>query len=249
MGGFNTVNDSLNHVESYDNKFYIGTVTANNDPEGLGRIQANVPGLYNSTEGEVPWIGPHRESPFGFGKSETGPYGIYGVPPIGATVKVELQDGDEHRPLYSNVHTKPSVNPVFMSPTVWGFQDPSGTILIVDMNAGTWKFVHSSGSSVEYFPSGDLTLQAKGNISINASANINFTAEGTATYTASTHTFHGPLEADSTISAAGDITDQTSTGNSQTMGNMRTIYNEHRHEYDDNGTPNYTDPPIPQIPT
>ena len=72
----NSVNDSMKHSEDYGDGYYVGIVTNNNDPLGIGRVQANVPGLYDTSKGPVPWIGPIKDSPYGFGVSSTGPFGV-----------------------------------------------------------------------------------------------------------------------------------------------------------------------------
>lgn len=261
--GFNTTNDSVNHTEDYSQNYYVGTVTANTDNLGIARVQAQVPDLFDSQQGEVPWIGPLKDSPFGFGTGPKGPYGVYGTPQVGSVIKVELQNGDEHKPLYTPLLTAPNASPWFAAPSRWGYVDPSGSMLQVDMSAGTWVWTHSSGDSLSYdgsgnvvkvvkgnqtdTVSGNLTFQVTGNANINCSA-FNLHASGNATYTAAVHQFNGPILASSTVSAGGDITDSTASGNGQTMGNMRTSFNIHRHFYDDNGNQNETDVPTPQVP-
>jgi phage baseplate assembly protein gpV len=261
MSGFHTATDTIKNTEDYSKGYYVGVVVANNDPLGLGRVQANVSGLYDNTAGPIPWIGPHdRQSPFGYGTSAKNPYGVYGVPPIGATIKVELQNGDEHKALYSTLHTQPNANPSFMTPNLWGFQDPDGNIVVYDIQAHTYHFGTAGGLTVDIDAQGNRitatdadTTNTKGNWSINvqgnasivASGNFTMQAGGTATYTAASHQFNGPINASSTIAAQGDITDQVGTGNSQSMAAMRTTYNTHRHHYDDNGSDNVTDVPFP----
>jgi phage baseplate assembly protein gpV len=265
---FHTVNDTVNFAHDYSSGYHTGTVVANDDPLGLGRIQVNVPGLYDSAKGEVPWVGPHdRQSPFGYGTSAEGPYGVYGVPPVGATVKVELQDGDVHKPLYSAYHTKKDANSKFMTASQWGYQDPDGNVMVYDLAAHTYLFTTRSGASIEIDGTGkritaingeqvtshgNWSIGVTGNASIVATGSatvqgqsVNVTAQGTATYTAASHVFHGPITADSNISAAGDITDSTGTGNAETMASMRSIFNSHRHHYDDNGNDGVTDVPFP----
>ncbi len=74
---------------------YRGTVINNVDPEMRGRLMVEVPdvlGLIPSTwaEASVPLAGP------------TGPpMGVYMVPPIGAGVWVEFEQGDPSRPIWS----------------------------------------------------------------------------------------------------------------------------------------------------
>jgi hypothetical protein len=259
---FNTPNDSIQHSENYGQKYYIGTVTANNDTVGIGRVQAQVDGLYNTHEGEVPFIGALKDSPFGFGKGPKGPYGVYGFPQVGSVIKVELQGGDENKALYTPLLTAPNAHPWFNVPSRWGFVDPAGNSLQIDMNSGAWTFTHQSGDSVAYDGSGNvvkvikgndttnvagsLTFQVTGNVNINC-ASFNVNASGTATYTASQHQFNGPVKTDSTIAAGGDITDLTNSGNTKTVGNMRTIYDSHKHVYYDDGNREETSVPIQQI--
>ena len=277
--GFNTVNDSVNNTEDYGEGYYAGTVASNADSEGIARIQANVPGLYDGSRGPIPWIGAIKDSPYGFGTGAKGPYGVYGFPQVGSVVKVELQNGDEHQPLYTPLYTVPNAHPWFNVASRWGYVDPSGNSLQVDMSANTWTWTHESGDSISYDGSGNvvrivkgndtstitgnedqtisgsqtstisgsLTFQVTGTANINCSA-FNLTSSGTATYTASLHQFNGPINASATISAQGDITDSIASGNGQTMANMRTSFNIHRHFYDDDGTQNETDVPTPQVP-
>jgi hypothetical protein len=261
--GFNTVNDAVNHKEDYGQGYYMGTVTVNTDPHGVGMVQAQVPGLYDSTAGAVPWIGAIKDSPFGFGTGAKGPYGVYGFPQVGSTVKVELQNGDEHKPLYSTLYTVPNAHPWFNVPTRWGYVDPSGNSLQVDMAANTWLWTHESGDTISFDGLGNVVKVVNGNDTSNVTGNIVFQvtgnatincedfvvdASGTATYTATSHQFNGPIMASSTIAAEGNITDQVGTGNAQSMEDMRTYYNEHDHEYYDNGTLSTTSVPNQQIP-
>lgn len=276
--GFNNAADSIAHTENYGQNYYIGTVTANTDTVGIGRVQAHVEGLFDTNSGEVPFLGPLKDSPFGYGTGAKGPYGVYGFPQIGSVVKVELQNGDEHKGLYTPLLTAPNAHPWFNVPSRWGFVDPAGNSLQIDMNTGSWTWTHQSGDSIAYDGSGNvvrvikgnstdtidgsetrniqgssnntiggsITFQVTGNANVTCAA-LNVTASGTATYTAALHKFNGPVITSSTISAAGDITDLTASGNTKTMGNMRTIYDEHQHYYDDNGNRNLTETPIPQI--
>ena len=73
---------------------YRGTVLQNIDPERRGRLQLMVPDVLslvpsNWAEACVPLAGP------------TGPpMGVYMVPPIGAGVWVEFEQGDPNRPVW-----------------------------------------------------------------------------------------------------------------------------------------------------
>src|SRR5271168_4462456 len=158
MSSLSSVHDSMKHSEDYSDGYYLGTVTGNTDPLGIGRVQANVPGLYDPTLGPIPWIGPIKDSPFGFGVGPKGPYGVYGSPYVGSQVKVELQKGDEHNALYTPFPTVPAANPAFASPFTWGFQDPSGNQLLVNLQTGMWTWTHSSGDTISYDSAGDRAV-------------------------------------------------------------------------------------------
>jgi hypothetical protein len=264
--GFNTANDSFASQENYGGGYYIGTVTANNDTVGIGRVQAHVEGLFDTDLGEVPFVGPIKDSPFGYGSGPKGPYGVYGMPQIGSTIKIELQNGNENQGLYSTLITAQSAHPWFNTPSRWGFVDPAGNSLQIDMSSGTWTWTHQSGDSIAYDGSGNVVRVVKGNdadqitgnstqtigggitFNVTGNAQINcasfdLNASGTATYKASVHQFQGPVTTDSTLASAGSITDETSGGNTKTVADMRQVYDIHTHQYDD-GTTSVPNQPI-----
>jgi hypothetical protein len=255
---FNTTNETLDHVEDYEGKELIGTVTANTDPLNIGRLQVSVPDLYDNEAGEVPWVGRRHDSPYGYGTNSKGQYGWYGYPQIGCKVRVSLQHGDEHYPLYEPMQVAPDANSQFANPLVWGFKDPDGNIMIYDMEAHTYRMITAGGAQIEIDANGkritqvngdvetsngdwtvnvtgNASITASGNASVHASGSISIQAGGAATYKASVHQFQGPVVTDSTVAAAGDITDLTGQGNTKTVGNMRTVYDNHDHNYTDDG--------------
>jgi uncharacterized protein involved in type VI secretion and phage assembly len=73
---------------------YRGTVVANVDPENLGRLMVSVPAVL----GDVPssWAVPCTPL-----AGPTGPaMGVYFVPPVGAGVWVEFEQGEPGRPIW-----------------------------------------------------------------------------------------------------------------------------------------------------
>jgi hypothetical protein len=257
--GLNSTHDAMKHSENYGDGYYVGTVTNNNDPLGIGRVQANVPGLYDTSKGPVPWIGPIKDSPFGFGVSSTGPFGVYGSPAVGSQIKVELQKGDENNALYTPLATKPSANPAFASPQTWGYQDPSGNQQLVNMATGSWTWTHSSGDTISYDSAGDRVVVVKGNATENVSGSLNITVQGNAAlnitgnaaYTAAVHQFNGPVTMSSTLMVASDITDNTGQGNAETIKDLRVWADTHYHEVEQVQTGESTintTVAVPQIP-
>jgi hypothetical protein len=72
---------------------YRGKVTANQDPQHLGRIQVTVPAVYG--EGLASWAMPC--TPY------AGPpdWGLFTIPPIEANIWVEFEGGDPDYPIWS----------------------------------------------------------------------------------------------------------------------------------------------------
>jgi hypothetical protein len=91
-------------------------------------------------------------------------------------VIVELQNGDPHKPLYRTISTAQDPNGNFSGPHQWGFQDPSGNILKVDMEAQTWVWTHSSGDQVSVDKTGKMTVLAMDNVSVTSKTRIDVQA-------------------------------------------------------------------------
>lgn len=159
--GLNKLNDELDASVSYAGREFIGRVVEVNDPEGLGRFKCTIPGIYELPD--LPWIGAIRYSPFGTGKDpQSGKtFGVYGTPAMGAAVTIKFQDGDVNYPIATGcVLTFGDKDSVFAAHTVWGFRDPSGNLLVVDMAANTMKFTHSTQTSFTIGADGKVTVKA-----------------------------------------------------------------------------------------
>lgn len=139
-------------------KLLLAEVVDNNDPLHMDRIKVKIPELYEPELCEVPWCMPAKNPVFGQGKT----WGLYGVPAIGSTVIIELQDGDANFPVYrSFAQTKPNINLEFDTPNKWGFVDPSGNKLLVDMEIKTFTFTHSTGSILYFGPDQQVYVSCK----------------------------------------------------------------------------------------
>jgi hypothetical protein len=98
------MNESPNPVKRYFGK-YRGTVVINIDPELRGRLICEVPDVLGPVpsswcEACVPLAGP------------TGPpMGAYFVPPIGAGVWVEFEQGDPNKPVWTGCRYAPTNPP------------------------------------------------------------------------------------------------------------------------------------------
>ena len=185
-----STNDKVNEASSdaSDNGYIIGQVTSIDDPLQLNRIQVKIPNLYDPDLGPVPWCGPHVQSLFGVGVN----WGVYGSPAVGSLVKIKLQGGDAHYPLYeASLYNQP--NPLFSDPTSYGFQDPKGNIQLVSLTAGTWLFQTFDKSSYLY--------DGKGNLIEGVAAQYSMTAVDWAVSGSNTATLHSG--ANTTVASNG----------------------------------------------
>lgn len=174
-------------------KLLLGTVINNNDPLHLDRIQVEIPELFNPDMGELPWCMPAKNPVFGQGAT----WGLYGVPAVGSTVIIELQDGDSNFPVYrSFAQIQPNVNAEFDTPNKWGFIDPSGNKLFVDMETQTFQFTHSSGSVLTFsegkqvtISCADITANVENTASVNCTtSNVNCTTSNVSSETSNIDT-------------------------------------------------------------
>ncbi len=173
----NSLNDRISEAaeDALDTGYILGTVIDNVDPMGLGRIKVNIPNLFDPAHGEVPWIGPHKKSPFGIGSG----YGVYGSPAIGSQVKVKLQGGDAHYGIAeADEYSKANANPKFKDPKTWGFKDPSGNELFVNMDTQDWEFTSSGGITIKKDKDGNLKVHIPGDSDTEVLGDLNTTVHG-----------------------------------------------------------------------
>lgn len=209
----NSVNDRLADAEQ-DDKYdglMIGTVVENNDPLGIARIKVQIPNVLDNDQGPIPWCLPSKKSPFGQGLN----YGVYGSPKVGSHVRVSFQGGDPQHPVYEcDEYLAAHANPKFKDPNTWGFKDPGGSELWVDVATGAWEFTHQSGTTLKYDGQGDLTLH----VAKDASTDIVGT-ETTTVGSNSTKTIQGNLN----FTVVGNATIDVQGALSATIGGGATL--------------------------
>jgi hypothetical protein len=163
---FDSLNQSLSMVKDYKGLYFKGTVLDNKDPLNLDRIRIKIPDLYEIEGVDLPWALPNKNSLFGNGDG----WGTHGSPAIGSTVLVELQNGDPHYPVYTTIKDKADAE--FPSGSSWGFKDPKGNKLVVDLAAD--KIVFSASSGVTFtIEGGNLKVVVNGNLSMEAKGKTN----------------------------------------------------------------------------
>lgn len=173
-----TANDSVS--ESLDPpEYYIGTVVFRNDPQNLNRIKVTIPGKMEGPVDTLPWVAPARLAPFGQGQG----YGMYGVPPMGSQVRVDLQDDDTDYGFYdAAIFCINCANPDFADVDSWGWADPGGTKLIVNSRTQDYLFQHASGTSFSIDASGNMTVHVVGNLTVQTDGNYHHQVNGDASF-------------------------------------------------------------------
>ncbi len=128
---------------------YRGIVRDVGDPEGLGRIKAQVPEVY---EGEdSPWALP--VVPF------AGPsHGLVLLPEVGDGVWIEFEAGDISRPLWTGCWWGSSELPSPGGDKVRVLATTAGHKLILDDDSRTVKLQHAGGAELTMTDS-DITLK------------------------------------------------------------------------------------------
>lgn len=173
----NSANDRINEAttDATDEGYIIGEVVENIDPDGIGRVKVKIPQLFDIGQSAVPWIGAHRQSPFGFGPN----FGVYGSPQIGSKIRVKFQEGSAHYGLSeADEYNKAIANSKFKPPDTWGFKDPSGNELFVNLTTKAWEFTHASGTSIKYNAQGDDTQDIKGRLDITVASTTTIKSGG-----------------------------------------------------------------------
>lgn len=224
---FSSTNEKVNEAlaDSEDKGYLIGTVIDNEDPDGMNKVRVNVPNLMVGDKDGLPWIAPLPYSPFGIGAS----HGVYGSPQIGDLVAVKFQEGNIYYGFAEgSLLPKSNANAKFKSPKTWGFKDPDGNELFVDIENHKWEFVTHTGTSIKHNANGDLNVHivrdeitdivrdstttiggklhitVTGNVDITAHANLTATVTGNTSVTTTGTTTLASTGA-TTISSSGAV--------------------------------------------
>ena len=138
---------------------YRGVVTNVDDPENMGRIQANVPEILGD---EVsPWAMP------------CAPYsgdglGAYAVPPVGVGVWIEFEAGDPSRPIWTGCWWGRNQLPkneqgTDATPPIKIFRTESGTLLCFDDSSQVISLSDENGDNILTIEvtAGKITVKGK----------------------------------------------------------------------------------------
>lgn len=206
--------DTLNEVVSEAaadariDGYLIGTVASTDDTSGLNRVRISVPELFDKEQHPLATVSVY--SPFGNGEG----YGTYGTPFVGSVVKVLLQSGDPNYPIVeSSLHMK--VHPEFNNKNRWGYVDPKGNKLRVDLETGEYLFLNADGASgYTYDGAGNLNQNTKLKWTHTAT-DIRLDASGTASMHSANDTTIG---SDGTVNVNGNSVNIGADGNVTIQG-------------------------------
>ncbi len=153
------VNRLLNSDSTVDlSERYTAVVLDNNDPEKLGRVKANVYGLFdNITDiSALPWCVPELESVTG---------DQYIIPEVGQLIRVIFMDGDIYKPLYSHKVKTPMIfggdNPSSKCTTNID-ADPVNQMVLFENQFSSLQY-NKKTNQLLYKNSSGMTIQISGN--------------------------------------------------------------------------------------
>jgi len=158
--------DLVDHVRTRFYGLYRGVVTDNNDPDSLGRIQAQVPAVLGSIDTGwampcVPYAGDQ--------------VGIAFLPEIGSGVWIEFEGGDVSYPVWVGCYWRGSELPPDVAPNVkvittvspfeLKFDDGGGSLTITDSNGNT---VTLDSSGITLSNGGEQVVISSSSVSVNS---------------------------------------------------------------------------------
>jgi hypothetical protein len=155
---------------------YKGKVVDNEDPETLGRVKCEVSGIFEGDSDDLPWIFPRRSGGLG-GKANSG---WYAVPEIDSYLEIVFPTQDVYSPFYIGYwEDAKTTQDTFKDdyPDTYGFEDSTGTKLIINKAQESFKFEHVSGIKMEMDSDGNFSLTIPSDVTevINGDKNVTAT--------------------------------------------------------------------------
>lgn len=139
-----------------------GIVVANNDPRNLGRVKCVVANLLEGRLSDLPWIAPWTGG--GSSGSASGD-----VPDIGSELIIEFKFGDIYAGFYTGAwKSYETASGLYNEsyPDVLGTRDEMGNTTTINKATGTTEYKHSSGSSVTFTQSGEISIKSSSKINL-----------------------------------------------------------------------------------
>ena len=147
-----------------------GVVEKNDDPKQTGRVKVAIQGLWDGIElDKRPWVYPQYPAQLG---ATEGHISAFMVPRIGSQVVVTFPYDDVYFPFYVG-HWDTEKTKAFQSydenyPDVYGFTDPTGNKVKVNMATNVIVLTHSSGTKITVGADGGITVDDVADVKVNA---------------------------------------------------------------------------------
>lgn len=139
-------------------RLYVGVVVDNDDPAKMQRVRVRLPQHpENMSDDQIPWAVPEKAGVFGSGNG----LGTMCVPIVGSFVSVRLCP-DQYSPVYTQLQSVTSSNIAEGYPKSYGFQDPNGNYLNMNMKKKLMKILLES--EIQVTQTGDLKVNLVGNV-------------------------------------------------------------------------------------
>lgn len=156
------------HFKQFDplGKFrtYIGTVVDNEDPREIGRVKTTVTGLVEGSKSILPWM--HQAGPIGLGSQTK--HSWFSVPQIGTQVYIVFPSQSIYHGIYyaRPIRYDQGRDPYYFSksknyPKRYGWTDPQGTRLAIDMVKREMSFTHTSGFKLHVDSQSNYSMDGK----------------------------------------------------------------------------------------
>ncbi len=144
---------------------YRGEVVDNEDPSVLGRLKVKVPQVLGEVDSG--WALPCLPVT-GDGS------GIWAIPPVGAAVWVEFEDGDPSRPIWVGGWFAQGAEPESATPKQIVVKSAGGHLMVIDDDAGKIEITESGGAKIVLDSSGiELSKGGQKVVISDSSVNVN----------------------------------------------------------------------------
>lgn len=173
---FSSLNNS---VDSKSANYLLARVVENNDPLFMQRIKVVIPEKLEGGVDDLPWLLPLHPHVAGFGTT----YGVVNVPPVGAQVTVEFQNGSPYYGLVIGSVPEKRFDPGPLKtnyPNRRGWIDPQGNYFYIDNTAGQNEIevFHASGTRLRILNSGEVQIFTQSNTKIDVTGNADVSVRG-----------------------------------------------------------------------
>lgn len=149
----------------------FGTVVDNNDPDKLGKIKVLIPGIFEGSAEQLPWVRRKNDTAFCGDDAE-----LFDVPAVGSVVEVKW-NYDEDTPMYSGVpNSKKHTSNLFTQNYPFEGGIRFGQCYIKFDKESNLITISNGKCFFQCDPTGKMSMTASGNLDFYAKGDINFNA-------------------------------------------------------------------------